>query len=106
MASAGGSNSSSGSASTEDDQVWSRDVKTAFELLVSPPHSKNVSLRLEVDSVFGIANSSNLSCRKSRSEFLDPCQEAAQRSIRCLNRNDGDRTMCQEYFQSVFLVLF
>ncbi|KAM7192167.1 hypothetical protein V8F20_009002 [Naviculisporaceae sp. PSN 640] len=37
---------------------------------------------------------------KSRSEFLDPCQEAAQRSIRCLNRNDGDRTMCQDYFQA------
>ncbi|KAK4213139.1 hypothetical protein QBC37DRAFT_180600 [Rhypophila decipiens] len=37
---------------------------------------------------------------KPRSEFLDPCQEAAQRSIRCLNRNDGDRTFCQDYFQA------
>ncbi|ROV89384.1 hypothetical protein VSDG_08656 [Cytospora chrysosperma] len=37
---------------------------------------------------------------KSRSEWLDPCQEAASRSIKCLNRNGGDRKMCQEYFQA------
>ncbi|KAK3321954.1 hypothetical protein B0H66DRAFT_601434 [Apodospora peruviana] len=37
---------------------------------------------------------------KNKSEFLDPCQEAAQRSIRCLNRNDGDRSFCTDYFQS------
>ncbi|KAK3320108.1 hypothetical protein B0T22DRAFT_481250 [Podospora appendiculata] len=36
---------------------------------------------------------------KSRSEFLDPCQDLASRSIRCLHRNDGDRSMCQDYFQ-------
>lgn len=38
---------------------------------------------------------------KDRSEFLDPCQEAALRSIRCLNRNEGDRRMCSDYFQLV-----
>ncbi|SPQ24898.1 ae0ae3a8-f8dc-4f23-91f5-8e6eedf6e509 [Thermothielavioides terrestris] len=37
---------------------------------------------------------------KDRSEFFDPCQEAAARSIRCLNRNGGDRTMCTDYFQA------
>ncbi|KAK1753347.1 hypothetical protein QBC47DRAFT_386163 [Echria macrotheca] len=37
---------------------------------------------------------------KSRSEFLDPCQDAAERSIRCLHRNEGDRSMCQDYFQA------
>lgn len=37
---------------------------------------------------------------KSKSEYLDPCQEAASRSIRCLHRNDGDRSMCQDYFQA------
>ncbi|KAK3940884.1 hypothetical protein QBC46DRAFT_112607 [Diplogelasinospora grovesii] len=37
---------------------------------------------------------------KSRSEFLDPCQEAASRSIRCLHRNGGDRSLCQDYFQA------
>ncbi|CCC09624.1 hypothetical protein SMACR_03656 [Sordaria macrospora] len=37
---------------------------------------------------------------KSRSEYLDPCQEAAQRSIKCLHRNQGDRTMCSDYFEA------
>ncbi|KAL1853196.1 hypothetical protein VTK73DRAFT_9056 [Phialemonium thermophilum] len=37
---------------------------------------------------------------KNRSEFLDPCQEAASRSIRCLHRNAGDRSLCQDYFQA------
>ncbi|KAK7924216.1 hypothetical protein PG985_006270 [Apiospora marii] len=36
---------------------------------------------------------------KSRSEYFDPCQEAAERSIRCLNRNGGDRKMCSDYFE-------
>ncbi|KAJ4020394.1 Mitochondrial copper homeostasis protein [Fusarium irregulare] len=38
---------------------------------------------------------------KSKSEFYDPCQEAAQRSYRCLFRNGGDKNMCGEYFQCV-----
>merc|ERR1712000_128765 len=37
---------------------------------------------------------------KSKSEFYDPCQEAAQASYRCLFRNGGDKTMCGEYFQA------
>ncbi|KAJ9133254.1 hypothetical protein NKR23_g10882 [Pleurostoma richardsiae] len=37
---------------------------------------------------------------KSLSEYLDPCQEVASRSIKCLHRNGGDRTMCQDYFQA------
>jgi len=37
---------------------------------------------------------------KSKSEFYDPCQEAAQRSYRCLFRNNGDKAMCGEYFQA------
>ncbi|KFA65085.1 hypothetical protein S40285_03127 [Stachybotrys chlorohalonatus IBT 40285] len=37
---------------------------------------------------------------KSRSEFYDPCQEAASRSYKCLYRNGGDKTMCGEYFQA------
>ncbi|KAL2106535.1 hypothetical protein VUR80DRAFT_6575 [Thermomyces stellatus] len=37
---------------------------------------------------------------KNRSEYFDPCQEAASRSIRCLHRNGGDRTMCGDYFQA------
>lgn len=37
---------------------------------------------------------------KSASKYYDPCQEAASRSIRCMNRNNGDRDMCQDYFQA------
>ncbi|KAI0195417.1 cytochrome c oxidase-assembly factor cox-23, mitochondrial [Astrocystis sublimbata] len=37
---------------------------------------------------------------KSMSEYFDPCQEAATRSIRCLNRNGGDRAMCTDYFEA------
>ncbi|PFH56891.1 hypothetical protein XA68_15818 [Ophiocordyceps unilateralis] len=37
---------------------------------------------------------------KTKSEFYDPCQEAAQRSYKCLYRNGGDKTMCGEYFQA------
>ncbi|KAI5927516.1 hypothetical protein F4810DRAFT_648140 [Camillea tinctor] len=37
---------------------------------------------------------------KSRSEYFDPCQEAAAHSIRCLNRNGGDRKMCTDYFEA------
>ncbi|KAH8736242.1 hypothetical protein BGZ61DRAFT_441714 [Ilyonectria robusta] len=37
---------------------------------------------------------------KSKSEFFDPCQEAAQRSYKCLFRNGGDKAMCGEYFQA------
>ncbi|KAL9947460.1 hypothetical protein ACHAQF_007075 [Verticillium nonalfalfae] len=36
---------------------------------------------------------------KSKSKYMDPCQDAAKRSIKCLNRNNGDREMCGEYFQ-------
>ncbi|KAF6844621.1 cytochrome c oxidase-assembly factor cox23 [Colletotrichum musicola] len=37
---------------------------------------------------------------KSKSEYFDPCQEFAQKSIRCLHRNGGDRSMCGDYFQA------
>ncbi|KAH7364271.1 cysteine alpha-hairpin motif superfamily [Rhexocercosporidium sp. MPI-PUGE-AT-0058] len=33
-------------------------------------------------------------------EYLDPCQEAASRSLKCLHRNGGDREMCTDYFQA------
>ncbi|RPA91319.1 hypothetical protein L873DRAFT_1566588, partial [Choiromyces venosus 120613-1] len=37
---------------------------------------------------------------KSSSQYFDPCQEAANRSIKCLNRNAGDKEMCTDYFQA------
>lgn len=36
---------------------------------------------------------------KSASEYYDPCQDFADRSIRCMRRNAGDREMCGDYFQ-------
>jgi hypothetical protein len=38
---------------------------------------------------------------KRASEYYDPCQEAANKSIKCMYRNNGDREMCQDYFQCV-----
>ncbi|SPN96586.1 related to COX23 Protein that functions in mitochondrial copper homeostasis and is essential for functional cytochrome oxidase expression [Cephalotrichum gorgonifer] len=36
---------------------------------------------------------------KGVSEYYDPCQEAANKSIKCLHRNGGDKSMCGDYFQ-------
>jgi cytochrome c oxidase assembly protein subunit 23 len=37
---------------------------------------------------------------KNASEFYDPCQDFAERSIKCMRRNAGDRDMCHDYFQA------
>jgi hypothetical protein len=42
---------------------------------------------------------------KAYSEYFDPCQEAADKSIRCLKRNGGDRQMCSDFFQYVITVV-
>lgn len=36
---------------------------------------------------------------KRVSKYVDPCQDAANKSIRCMNRNGGDKEMCQDFFQ-------
>ena len=36
---------------------------------------------------------------KRTSEYFDPCQEAADKSLKCLRRNGGDRSMCRDYFE-------
>ncbi|KAF2666049.1 hypothetical protein BT63DRAFT_458414 [Microthyrium microscopicum] len=36
---------------------------------------------------------------KDVSKYYDPCQEAAERTYRCLTRNDGDREFCRDYFE-------
>ncbi|KAL8318522.1 hypothetical protein RB597_005685 [Gaeumannomyces tritici] len=38
--------------------------------------------------------------QKLRSEWYDPCREAASESVQCLNRNGGNGTMCREYFRA------
>ncbi|OAL49224.1 cytochrome c oxidase-like protein-assembly factor COX23 [Pyrenochaeta sp. DS3sAY3a] len=37
---------------------------------------------------------------KAYSEYFDPCQEAADKSIRCLKRNGGERELCSDFFQA------
>jgi len=37
---------------------------------------------------------------KQSSEYFDPCQAAAERSLKCLHRNQGDREFCADYFQA------
>ncbi|KJK66936.1 hypothetical protein P875_00127693 [Aspergillus parasiticus SU-1] len=36
---------------------------------------------------------------KSASEYYDPCQDFADRSLKCMKRNNFDREMCHDYFQ-------
>lgn len=37
---------------------------------------------------------------KDVSQFYDPCQESSKMSMKCLELNDYDRSMCQEYFDA------
>ncbi|GAB7334568.1 hypothetical protein MBLNU13_g06547t1 [Cladosporium sp. NU13] len=37
---------------------------------------------------------------KRTSEYFDPCQDAANRSLKCLRRNGGDRELCTDYFEA------
>lgn len=41
----------------------------------------------------------NQSSSKNASEYYDPCQDFADRSLKCLKRNGFDREMCGDYFQ-------
>ncbi|RDA91097.1 hypothetical protein CP533_6695 [Ophiocordyceps camponoti-saundersi (nom. inval.)] len=67
---------------------WTEDTKEKFR--------RQVDLIL---SAICAALTSGTNDSKPKSEFLDPCQEAAQRSYKCLYRNGGDRTMCGQYFK-------
>lgn len=48
------------------------------------------------------SNSDPFGLSKRSSEFFDPCQDFANASIKCMQRNNGDKDMCQDYFQCVF----
>ncbi|KAJ5368356.1 uncharacterized protein N7496_008116 [Penicillium cataractarum] len=37
---------------------------------------------------------------KTASEYYDPCQDFADRSLKCMKRNGFDREMCGDYFQA------
>jgi hypothetical protein len=38
--------------------------------------------------------------RKDYSKHFDPCQEAANKSIKCLHRNPANKDLCNDYFQA------
>ncbi|KAJ5610430.1 hypothetical protein N7510_007149, partial [Penicillium lagena] len=38
---------------------------------------------------------------KTASEYFDPCQDFADRSLKCMKRNGFDREMCHDYFQAI-----
>ncbi|BCS00874.1 coiled-coil-helix-coiled-coil-helix domain-containing protein [Aspergillus luchuensis] len=37
---------------------------------------------------------------KPASEYFDPCQDFADRSLKCMKRNGFDKEMCSDYFQA------
>lgn len=37
---------------------------------------------------------------KGPSQYYDPCQESAQMSLNCLDRNDYNKDLCKEYFDA------
>lgn len=45
------------------------------------------------------SSSPDMMASKRSSEFFDPCQDFAKKSIKCLRRNGGDKEMCTDYFQ-------
>ena len=53
------------------------------------------------DNLLRVKLSSLTPHSKRNSEYFDPCQEAADKSVRCLRRNGGDKAMCQDYFEYV-----
>lgn len=55
-------------------------------------------LKSSMPKVFANMNSS-----KTASEYYDPCQDFADRSLKCMKRNGFDREMCGDYFQYVYL---
>ncbi|KXG52588.1 uncharacterized protein PGRI_088720 [Penicillium griseofulvum] len=37
---------------------------------------------------------------KHASEYYDPCQDFADRSLKCMKRNAFERELCHDYFQA------
>ncbi|KAI1307776.1 hypothetical protein F5Y03DRAFT_393841 [Xylaria venustula] len=71
----------------------------------SDPWDKETKRKFQKYATFSVHTRARLTrlsspFSKSKSEYFDPCQEAASKSIRCLNRNGGDRAMCTDYFEA------
>lgn len=81
--------------------------KTAAPGKKANPNSASTSIPLHLDLTYTIIHPilpthrtlNNIVTSKRYSEYFDPCQEAANKSLKCLRRNGGDREMCQDYFE-------
>ncbi|KAI9930904.1 hypothetical protein MW887_010555 [Aspergillus wentii] len=61
------------------------------------PQQQQQQQPAESDGVWG--KSGQRFSNKNASEYYDPCQEFATRSLQCMKRNAFDREMCGDYFQ-------
>ncbi len=77
------------STGDEEETVWSKSAAEFVRYASTTPLSTHNSQR-------------HLS--KPNSKYFDPCQEVANRSLKCLRRNGGDRAMCQDYFEYACLL--
>lgn len=85
------------SPADKGEDPWNDNTKEKFNRLVATPRFFPLKpVGLPVTDLLPSPPSS-----KSKSKWLDPCQEAASKSIKCLNRNGGDKAMCQDYFECV-----
>ncbi|RYP15289.1 hypothetical protein DL765_005813 [Monosporascus sp. GIB2] len=81
------------SSQTEDkNDPWDKETKRKFQTYA-------YSIISTILNPAGACMLISFARSKSKSEYFDPCQEAAARSIRCLNRNGGERAMCTDYFE-------
>lgn len=81
----------SSSTSTEPAEPWSEDTAQQFEGSVSMPPLQHLVSLISAYS-------------KAYSKHFDPCQEAANKSIKCLHRNPTQKDLCNDYFQCVNVV--
>lgn len=88
------------SPADKGEEPWNDETKEKFNRLVATPRTPRFfphgPVGFSLTDLLPLLPSS-----KSKSKWLDPCQEAASKSIKCLNRNGGDRAMCQDYFECV-----
>lgn len=70
----------------EGDGEWAKSKETFNTYVGDQSSSSGSRVGLKVHS-------------KRTSEYFDPCQDLASRSIRCIHRNAADKDLCSDYFQ-------
>ncbi|ODQ51835.1 hypothetical protein SAICODRAFT_31160 [Saitoella complicata NRRL Y-17804] len=71
---------------------------------MSAPISEDEVKRLEAKYMVGDPNSAENKKKfreKQPSQFVDPCSEASKAAMKCLDRNDYDKSLCGSYFAAV-----